>query len=584
MESMLPPAACHANVPIVVAEDLEGLVTGEASIQCLPDEMLERTLCWAGGRAATRASAVCRRWRGLASSDEGLWRILYEAEFGPLRLQLSRPTEGGWLLAYKCAVLRCACRSLEWSAVPLVSDCPLPREGSNGCFSPIGGGCLVLYGGWTWGGILEDVNVLRLVSEASAARHGSAASSAKAFRWERLGRVGEASAGERVRRPTYGHTITDVGGTATARRLLLFGGLRRSYFAGASAELHDLRLSCERPAREDDASASAPPDHFSTVSSATSGRAAARLRPLQVRQETAHDAAGAAAFSEGSELPGVSRAPQPSPLHAEWASAACPDAPTPRAYHSATYLPADGACHRSNAERLYVFGGHNEVEGCSACGLDVYDIATERWLPAAQSAMLPGGPCARFGHSAVATGGRLFVAGGCCDPNNMKHAAAESSELCHDGVWVLDLCGPSEALAWRRCAPAGLAPPHALQRCHVACAVGPKLLFFAGGRPDSLSNDVHVFDTRIEAWARAPRIRGELPTVRQNPVGALVGGRLLLFGGWGEETHGAQEYGHLHDTVCLELLQCDARDGGDEAPRGEAVEATDRGTDGRALA
>ena len=222
----------------------------------------------------------------------------------------------------------------------------------------------------------------------------------------------------------------------------------------------------------------------------------------------------------------------------------------PRAYHSAALVPAGSAAHPSNQHKLWVFGGFNDhTPGRRLACLDVYDIASRAWDPAL---VAPGTePCPRIGHSCTEVNGRLYVCGGCTDTSNMK--PGEGGQELSD-VWLLDTTRPSGELAWVRISPPGVAPSGALQRCHGAAPLADRILFFGGGRSDSLTNHVCAFDTSSGTWCAGPQqLHGNAPRSRQNASCAMMPGTgvLVVFGGWRIGNVGQDVL--LGDTCLLDL-------------------------------
>eukprot|EP00900_Chrysochromulina_parva_P008206 jgi/Chrpa1/17387/Chrysochromulina_OHIO_Genome00021549-RA len=304
-------------------------------------------------------------------------------------------------------------------------------------------------------------------------RRRSSGEGVGAWRWSLLVAADVASHGPRC---SYGPTITavpDAGGQSV--RLLVLGGVTAGGYRGAVGTLRTVLVA------------------------------------------PAEDASGADGLPD---------------LAARWVAEGSVDG-RPRAYHSATLVPAGSAAHPSNQHKLWVFGGFNDhTPGRRLASLDVYDIASRAWDPALVN-------------------GRLYVCGGCTDTSNMK--PGEGGQELSD-VWLLDTTKPSGELAWVRISPPGVAPSGALQRCHGAASLADRILFFGGGRSNSLTNHVCAFDTSSGTWCAGPQqLHGQAPRSRQNASCAMMPGTgvLVVFGGWRIGNVGQDVL--LGDTCLLDL-------------------------------
>jgi hypothetical protein len=117
----------------------------------------------------------------------------------------------------------------------------------------------------------------------------------------------------------------------------------------------------------------------------------------------------------------------------------------------------------------------------------------------------------------------------------------------------------------------------ALQRCHSAASLGDSLVFFGGGRSDTLSNGVSHFNPASGIWRAAPDVvAGRAPSPRQNAqAGFFPGsGLLIVFGGWQLGPFGGDR--NLGDTNVLDFDETlpSGRARAEEAPAegGDSVE------------
>jgi hypothetical protein len=93
-----------------------------------------------------------------------------------------------------------------------------------------------------------------------------------------------------------------------------------------------------------------------------------------------------------------------------------------------------------------------------------------------------------------------------------------------------------------------------VQRCHAAVPLGRSLLFFGGGRSDTLSNNLCIYDTETPRWRDGPTtLAGRPPTARQNAQCGIVPGTgvMVVFGGWRLGLMGQDK--NLGDTILLDL-------------------------------
>lgn len=434
-------------------------------------DLLDAVLSFLDGSDALRIAATCRSFRAALAPSEAIWETYYRSAFGQHKFEFAVPTS--WSRRFRVAAQRVKLRSVRWHHDRQLRECihgtpPGARQGANSCTITgfAGGDCFAVYGGWTDArGISRDLNLLR--------RRIADGDGVGEWEWTQVpvSRRENAPA-----RPTYGPSITVVpapDGGSSAVRLVVHGGVCAGGYRGAQASLHSILLTAEEDA----------PDMSCEV------------------------------------LPDV---------EAEWMAEHALDG-TPRAYHTATYVP-QGEAHASNAHRVWVFGGFNDHadNGCIS-ELTAFDLASEVW-----EVVRPDGaePEERLGHSCVEIGGALYLSGGCTDSSNMK--PGEGGEELSD-IWRLDLTTPHADLAWHRVSHPSSAPQGALQRCHGAARLGSQILFFGGGRSSSLTNRVCAFDTASETWITAPgRLSGTAPSRRQNAACGFFPGTALLivFGGW----------------------------------------------------
>ena len=199
--------------------------------------------------------------------------------------------------------------------------------------------------------------------------------------------------------------------------------------------------------------------------------------------------------------------------------------PEPRAYHSTTRVGSS----------LFVFGGQTQKRpGTSGVlgDLVAFDMVKMAW---GKKEARGKPPRPRYWHAAALVGTKLILHGG----SDGKKSLSDSN--------VLD----TDTLVWSQPATLGTPPPPLSS--HTCTAVGDRLYYFggmtitlddAGASFIEYSSDMHVLDTMSMRWERLRR-RGTQPAGRGYHQSLLVGGYVLVLGGWGG---GAQSLGEVTAT------------------------------------
>lgn len=200
--------------------------------------------------------------------------------------------------------------------------------------------------------------------------------------------------------------------------------------------------------------------------------------------------------------------------------------PPGRAYHTTTRV----------GTALFVFGGQCSRGGDTSTGLlsdmPVFDLVRMCW----ETRDVRGTqPRARYWHTAELIEGKLFIIGGFDGTKSLKD------------VHVLDV----ETQMWSTPKCTGDPMPGLAQ--HTATIVGQRLYVFGGMAlsqdDDGMSynkyqQDVMVLDTDRMEWQRLRR-RGMQPSGRGYHTTNLVGGYLIVIGGWGAGAVGLGEVSTL---------------------------------------
>ena len=200
--------------------------------------------------------------------------------------------------------------------------------------------------------------------------------------------------------------------------------------------------------------------------------------------------------------------------------------PQPRAYHSASRVGTS----------IFIFGG--QVENAKALGdLHMFDLRRMLWEEAETTGKAPK---PRYWHTSSQVGGSLFVIGGFSNGKSLSD------------VHVLDV----ETLLWSKLEVKGCPlPPMSNHSC---TPVGNRVYIFGGMNVKQdkqghsfieYNSDTLVLDLEsMSAWKQ--RGRGNRPKGRAYHEAVLVGGYIVLIGGWNGQ---AMDVGAL-PTLDLEGL------------------------------
>jgi N-acetylneuraminic acid mutarotase len=199
--------------------------------------------------------------------------------------------------------------------------------------------------------------------------------------------------------------------------------------------------------------------------------------------------------------------------------------PAARCYHTVTRVGSS----------LFIFGGQTEKQKGSSSVLGdmpVFDLVRMTWETRDARGKQPR---PRYWHTASLVNGKIFIAGG--------HSGSHSLSDVH----VLD----TQALTWSQ--PELMGFPLPSLASHTATIVGERL-YFLGGMSVTLDDegassieygdDVHVLDCETMTMERLRR-RGTQPAGRAYHQATLVGGYLLVLGGWSGKAHGLDELSTL---------------------------------------
>lgn len=133
--------------------------------------------------------------------------------------------------------------------------------------------------------------------------------------------------------------------------------------------------------------------------------------------------------------------------------------PGPRSGHSSVYDPT--------GQRMIVFGGNDPFLSGTPSYADTWELSlpTSPGVPSWSALSVPGGPAARYGHSAVLNGSRMMVFGGLTGVANGE-------------MWQLNLGATS---SWNPVTLGVPAPPARLGQGAALRATSTTMLIFGGG-------------------------------------------------------------------------------------------------------
>lgn len=131
--------------------------------------------------------------------------------------------------------------------------------------------------------------------------------------------------------------------------------------------------------------------------------------------------------------------------------------------------------------------------------------------------------------------------------NSSMMPSTPSIQGCCGGLHFSDVLTLNvETMAWSSLATTGQRP--GTRDSHGAALVGHRMLVFGGTNGGKKVNDLHVLDLRTREWTR-PQCKGAPPSPRESHTVTVVGGdRLVVFGGSGEG-----EGNYLNDVHVLDV-------------------------------
>lgn len=180
---------------------------------------------------------------------------------------------------------------------------------------------------------------------------------------------------------------------------------------------------------------------------------------------------------------------------------------------------------------------HNEEDGAA---LPTPEVRERRWQWA-RPQVEGEGPCARGGHTATLVGpvnpqkasARIVVFGGHYD------AGLKNGFVYLNDTHVLDI----DENTWSQPRCRGTAPE--ARYGHSAALVGSRVVYFGGKGKSAHFRDLHALDTNSMTWFQGPS-SGGAPSARTGHTATLHGTKLYVFGG----SCSGMYFGDLH---CLDL-------------------------------
>ncbi|KAK8778473.1 hypothetical protein V5799_020186 [Amblyomma americanum] len=182
--------------------------------------------------------------------------------------------------------------------------------------------------------------------------------------------------------------------------------------------------------------------------------------------------------------------------------------------------PRDGHSACVVGQRMYVFGGYDELVDQFTQDVYFVDLETMEWQYVPTKGQPPQW---RDFHSAWAIGHRMYVWGGRGDIQGPYHS---QNEMYFNRMAFLD----TTSARWVHPHVDGV-PPEG-RRSHSAFVRNGELYIFGGYNGLLLTHfkDMHKYDPENSCWSKV-EIRRDGPCARRRQCCCIVGGRLFVFGG-----------------------------------------------------
>ncbi|KAH3759892.1 rab9 effector protein with kelch motifs [Pelomyxa schiedti] len=173
--------------------------------------------------------------------------------------------------------------------------------------------------------------------------------------------------------------------------------------------------------------------------------------------------------------------------------------PQPVTMHTATFVAPDS---------VLIFGGLTAKGPTSE--LVSFSIGKRSWTQFS----VPGGPCARYGHTSCLIGKQMYVYGG----NDGTRKLSD--------IWALD----TTTLKWSLITPASAQPPAVFG--HASCVVANKILVSGGESESGFLEEVFHFDPQTRVWSVVvlPR-QSEIPAPRLHHTLTDASKKVYMLGG-----------------------------------------------------
>jgi len=182
-------------------------------------------------------------------------------------------------------------------------------------------------------------------------------------------------------------------------------------------------------------------------------------------------------------------------------------------------VPTDGGCTVTTDSNFYVFGGTNGTD----CSHSLYRFFNGSWsVVKVNGSKFPKG---RTSSGLLSVNNSLYLWGGKCSEQESEGA-----------VWKFDL-NTSE---WTEVLPAdsdGPLPRYSHSFKYDFSSLSPRAILFGGrSTTNDTFNDAWLFEFNSSSWKPLVKTPGtdDWPRPRSDFGSAFYGGRLALFGGWGD--------------------------------------------------
>ncbi|XP_060569590.1 kelch domain-containing protein 1-like [Ruditapes philippinarum] len=227
--------------------------------------------------------------------------------------------------------------------------------------------------------------------------------------------------------------------------------------------------------------------------------------------------------------------------------------------------PLSAASLVSVGNKLYLFGGLNQETGWQD-SLYVFDTDTSTWSKIDGEGKKPSArdklqgcvmdSCIYYfgGFGPQLTGDEDDEDWEDMDDSDDDVIDEAKTQKAAQFGWFNDLYSFDTATnKWSQPMHMNLGVPKA-RAAHGMCSVGRNLLIFGGRDTEKRTNDLHIFNVDTRKWELDMKINGERPVARSFHTATAVGKRMVVMGGRGQDNNHLADF-HIFDTETKEWMQ-----------------------------